>query len=329
MTQKSHSKLLTVIISMVLPGSGHFYLGYPGKAIILLGSLLILNYVLMYISTIYVTPLFIIISLLIFLALYLYIIYDVLQIIKHKKTIYKKYSHWIFTIFLYIPLMYLFILLIKNIMPIRTFSMPAISMEDTVLKNDYLVAVRKDSLKRGQLSIFRYPNNPSIFYLKRCVAIENDEIIYMDKQLLIHFHEGDQYILNHYESNQITTIDNKLWVINPYIHQYPTIKYDTNETTSFEYLTTMHNYKREIGMTFKKNIHNKSHFFYTKVSPQHFFMMGDNREHSNDSRFWGSVNKNLLFGEPNMIYFHLDKNWIINWDRIGIKLNTNIDKNSI
>lgn len=329
MTQKNHSKLLTVIISMVLPGSGHFYLGYPRKALTLLGSLLIFNYTLMYIYTIYVTPQFIIISLLIFLSMYIYIIYDALKIIKLQKTIYKKYNHWVFTIFIYIPIMYLVILVIKTIVPIRTFSIPAISMEDTIFKGDYIVATKKDKLKRGELSIFRYPNNPSIFYLKRCVAIGNDEIIYMNKQLLIHFHEGDKYILNHYKSNQITTIDNKLWVINPYILKFPTIKYDTNETTSFEYLTIMHNYKKDIGMTFKENIHNKSHFFYTKVSAEHFFMMGDNREHSNDSRFWGSVNGNLLFGEPKMIYFNLNNDWIINWDRVGIKLNTIIDKNSI
>jgi len=326
---KSHSKLLTVIMSMLLPGSGHFYLGYPLKAFLFLSSIIVLNYGLMYIYTIYVSPVFVILSLLIFLTLYLYIIYDALHIIKLKKDRYKKYNHWIITILIFIPMIYIFILLIKNIMPIRIFYIPATSMENTVLKGDCLVAKKEDTLQRGELSIFRYPKDPSIFYLKRCIAVGNDEVIYRNKTLLVHFHEGDKYILDHYKSNQIKTINNKLWVVNPYMIQYPTIQYVTNETNSFEYMTMMYNNQMNIGMFFKEGAQKNSHYFYTKVLPNHYFMMGDNREHSNDSRFWGTVPSSLLFGEPKVIYFHLSPDWSINWNRIGIKLNTSIEKDSI
>jgi len=326
---KSHNKLLTVILSIVLPGSGHFYLGYPRQAFLFLLSIVILNYGLMYIYTMYVNPLLIISSLFVFFLLYFYIIYDALKIIKLKKDITGKYNHWAITIFIFIPVMYVIILIIKNMMPIRTFYIPAVSMENTVLKGDYLVAIKKETLQRGGLSIFRYPNNPSIFYLKRCVAVGNDEVIYMNKKLLVHFHEGDKYISDHYASDQITTINNKLWIINPYMIKNPTIQYDTNETNSFEYMTMMYNYQKDIGMSYKENTQNTTHYFYTKVLPDSYFMMGDNREYSNDSRFWGAVDTELLFGEPKMIYFHLATDWSINWDRIGIKLNTIIDKNSI
>ena len=326
---KSHSKVLAVVLSMVLPGSGHFYLGHPRQAFLFLLSIIILNYGLMSLYTIYVNPLLIISSLFVFLFLYFYIIYDVLKIIKLKKGIAKKYNHWAITIFIFIPSMYIFILFIRNVMPIRTFYIPAVSMENTILKGDWLVAVKKDTLQRGELSIFRYPNNPSIFYLKRCVAIGNDEVIYMNKKLLVHFHEGDKYISDHYVSDQITTINNKLWVINPYMIKNPTIQYETNETNSFEYMTIMYNRKRNLGMIFKEDKQSNSRYFYTKVLPNTYFMMGDNREYSNDSRFWGAVDTELLFGEPKMIYFHLATDWSINWDRIGIKLNTIIDKNSI
>jgi len=44
--------------------------------------------------------------------------------------------------------------------------------------------------------------------------------------------------------------------------------------------------------------------------------MGDNRDHSNDSRFWGSVPYENIEGTPWFIYFSIDDNWEIRWDRM-------------
>jgi signal peptidase I len=46
-------------------------------------------------------------------------------------------------------------------------------------------------------------------------------------------------------------------------------------------------------------------------------MMGDNRDHSNDSRFWGSVPYGLIEGTPWFVYFSMDSNYEVRWDRIG------------
>jgi signal peptidase I len=58
------------------------------------------------------------------------------------------------------------------------------------------------------------------------------------------------------------------------------------------------------------------------VEEEHWFMMGDNRDHSNDSRFWGTVPYRLIVGKPWFIYFSWDENYTIRWDRIGRDVET-------
>ena len=57
--------------------------------------------------------------------------------------------------------------------------------------------------KREDIVIFRYPRDKKIHYVKRCVAVGGDELIYANKKLLIHFHEGDDSIQKNYPKEKI------------------------------------------------------------------------------------------------------------------------------
>jgi signal peptidase I len=170
--------------------------------------------------------------------------------------------------------------------------------------------------QREDIVIFRYPKNEKIHYVKRCVAVGGDELVYADKKLLIHFHEGDAYITKNYPKEKIKQFRGKLWVENPYIGKYPGIQYVPEGMNIFEALLQYYTYNKEIDMTpvmidglgsTVYEIGSKTiNALYKKVEKDHFYMIGDNRDNSNDSRFWGSVPYRLIVGKPWLIYMSLE-----------------------
>ena len=175
--------------------------------------------------------------------------------------------------------------------------------------------------KRGDIVVFRYPKDEKVHYVKRCVATENDEILYQDKHLYIHFSEGNEYIKATYKPEKIKNIGGKLWVENPYKEQFLGIVYD-DKVDLFEQMS-LHMSAGQLAM--KPALVNdlpmregyKFNAFYAKVEKDHYYMIGDNRDHSNDSRFWGSVPYANIVGKPWFVYFSWDDEYKIRWERIG------------
>ncbi len=170
--------------------------------------------------------------------------------------------------------------------------------------------------QREDIIIFRYPVNPKIHYVKRCVAVGGDEILYADKRLMIHFHEGDDYIKANYPEEKIVSINDKLWVENPYMDHFPGIQYVPEGLNIFEMMLHYYANNKEIDMSpvhvpeldapaYEVGIKTVN-AFYKKVEEDHYYMIGDNRDNSNDSRFWGSVPYRLIVGKPWVTYMSLE-----------------------
>ena len=160
--------------------------------------------------------------------------------------------------------------------------------------------------KREDIVIFYVPTNKKQHFVKRCVAVGGDEILYYDKHLLIHFHEGDKYIKKNYPAKKIIKAMGKLWVDNPYMDKYPGIQY-VPEYNGNSFLLMQLNmdkidmkpvYVEELNAPIAKYSPIMMNAFYKKVSKDHFYMIGDNRDNSDDSRFWGEVPYSLIIGKP-------------------------------
>jgi len=168
--------------------------------------------------------------------------------------------------------------------------------------------------KRGDIVIFYVPKDRKTHFVKRCVAVGGDEILFYADHLLIHFHEGDTYIRSHYPEHKIIKALGKLWVVNPYREKYPGIQYKPEYNgNSFDMLLyRVGNIDMRPVMVPELKIPVYSldgvpvNAFYKKVEPDHFYMIGDNRDNSDDSRFWGSVPYSLIIGQPWVIYFSLE-----------------------
>jgi len=152
--------------------------------------------------------------------------------------------------------------------------------------------------KRGDIVVFRYPHDEKIHYVKRCVGVSGDIVFYQDKNLFIHPHEGNQYVKDNYKDMEVVDMEGILFIKNPYKKAHPGIHNDfmvTPYTSQHEKLFNM---------------------MPIQVPKGEFFMMGDNRDHSNDSRFWGTVAYKYVVGTPWFVYFSWDENKVIRWDRV-------------
>ncbi|MBD3841156.1 MAG: signal peptidase I [Campylobacterales bacterium] len=158
--------------------------------------------------------------------------------------------------------------------------------------------IEGDKPQRGDIVVFRYPHDEKIHYVKRCVATGGDILFLQNKKLYLHPKEGNEYAIKHFEGHRTMMINDILFVEDPYKKEHPGIHNDPNitkENTPFTQLFNM---------------------MPIKVPEGEYFMMGDNRDHSNDSRFWGTVPYKFIVGKPWFIYFSWDENQKIRWDRV-------------
>ncbi len=208
-----------------------------------------------------------------------------------------EYSRSFFPIF--------FIVLLLRSFLVEPFRIPSGSLEPTLLVGDFL-AVNKfaygfrlpvwekkiipvASPKNGEIAVFRWPPNPSYDYIKRVIGIPGDKISYHNKVLTINGQEMPQTFIEY------TTDESSGKTVAKYRENLKGIEHDI--------------YVRPEA---------PAEDFEIEVPPGQYFMMGDNRDDSADSRFWGFTADEYLRGKAILVWMSWNsKIASIRWSRVG------------
>lgn len=186
---------------------------------------------------------------------------------------------------------------------LQTFRISTGAQKPTILTGDFIMVdklwARKQTPERGDIIVFKYPVDPRLDYVKRCVALPGERV---------EIRAGTVWVNGTEESLELLTQD-----------------YDSEEGQHvLEYLARWPN-----GRSYRIR-HYAGHDRTTEnhgpivVPEDSYFEMGDNRENSSDSRYWGFVPQQNIMGKAGIVYWSWDRqvplsDWIkkVRWSRIG------------
>lgn len=178
--------------------------------------------------------------------------------------------------------------------------------------------------KRGDIVVFIPPHIQKTYYVKRNFAVGGDEVIYAYDGFYLRPNEGDLYIAQHFPNAETRQFFGKTFVKNPYMDKHAGIHYAMNNLRFQEALQSIRFDGKEwrvlggqgfamspLGIDGRELSANETYggdeiVFYKKIAPDEFFMIGDNRDNSLDSRYWGSVPYSKIIGTPWLIYFSIN-----------------------
>ena len=183
--------------------------------------------------------------------------------------------------------------------------MPTLLTGDLILVNKFTYGLRLPVINtkitegtppaRGDVMVFRYPPKPSMDYIKRVIGVPGDEVAYLNKKLTINGQPvGKQPVPEYFDEEAMR-----------YLKQY-------SEDLGGKQHMLLNDDSRRAGlseaeiMAFpnQENCRYSVEGVVCKVPPGHYFMMGDNRDNSLDSRYWGFVPDKNIVGKAFFVWMN-------------------------
>lgn len=182
---------------------------------------------------------------------------------------------------------------------------PTLLVGDFILVNKYTYGIRLPVLnkkvielnqpKRGEVMVFRYPEDPSLDYIKRVVGVPGDKVAYQNKRLTINGEPVDVQAMDDFLHSE------RLY----YSRQFSETLGGTNHRllNDPDAPAFVHD---AIQFPGRENcLYNNAGVVCT-VPPGHYFVLGDNRDNSRDSRVWGFVPDANIVGKAFFIWFNFN-----------------------
>jgi len=169
---------------------------------------------------------------------------------------------------------------------VQAFKIPSGSMEPNLLIGDHILvnkfaymptasAIERmllpvGRLRRGDVAVFKFPEDPQRDFIKRCIALPGDRVEIVDKQTIVN---GKRL-----------------------------------EESSYAYFSDASTYTRRQSLFLDDGFRLRDNFGPYTIPERHYFFLGDNRDNSHDSRFWGAVPESHIKGQALLVYWSFDGN---------------------
>jgi signal peptidase I len=194
---------------------------------------------------------------------------------------------------------------------VEPFKIPSGSMKPTLLVGDFILVnkyvygirlpvinrkiIDVNPVQRGDVVVFRYPADPSVDYIKRVVGLPGDRVVYRGKRLAVNGEQVAVQSSGFYTDAELNYLRLPIFMekLDGKTHQMMIIPaqppVDLAQVRQFAH---------------RENCEYNDDGFSCTVPAGHYFMMGDNRDQSSDSRYWGFVPDDHVKGRAFLVWMN-------------------------